>query len=117
MPADIYSSGIICEVNGINVHLRCLPDEPSTGKHRKPRTQSSSALGSHGYGDDQSLPTPSHLAESFLEAEPKEEKEELQAALSSQSHVFQRSSSFNEEEDEELGLGSDTLSLPSFVAG
>ncbi|KAJ5564518.1 hypothetical protein N7513_000760 [Penicillium frequentans] len=117
VPADIYSSGIICEVNGINVHLRCLPDELSTGKHGKSRTQSSSALGSHGSGDDQSLPTPSHLAESFLEAEPKEEKEELQAALSSQSHVFQRSSSFNEEEDEELGLGSDTLSLPSFVAG
>lgn len=99
------------------MHLRCLPDEPSTRRHGKSRAQSSYALGSHGSGEEQSLPTPSHLAESFLETEPKEEKEELQAALSSQSHVFQRSSSLNEEEDEELGLGSDTLSLPSFVAG
>ncbi|KAJ6090219.1 hypothetical protein N7486_009034 [Penicillium sp. IBT 16267x] len=117
VPADIYSSGIICEVNGINVHLRCLPDEPPTGTHGRSRTQFSSTLGPHGSGEGQSLPTPSHLAESFLEAEPKEEKEELQAALSSQSHVFQRRSSLTEEEDEELGLGSDTLSLPSFVAG
>jgi autophagy-related protein 2 len=66
--------------------------------------------------DGQILPTPSNLAESFLEAEPQEEKEELQAAISSQSHILQKSSSFNEEEDEELGLGNDTLSLPSFVA-
>ncbi|KAJ5659824.1 hypothetical protein N7507_006275 [Penicillium longicatenatum] len=116
VPADIYSSGILCEVNGINVHLRCLPDELPTGRHEKSRTQFSSALEAHGSGEDQILPTPSHLAESFLEAEPKEEKEELQAALSSQSHIFQRGSS-EEEEEEELGLGSDTLSLPSFVAG
>lgn len=99
------------------MHLRCLPDEPSTGRHGKSKPQFSSPSGSHGSGEGQSLPTPSHLAESFLETELKEEKEELQAALSSQSHVFQRSSSFTEEEDEELGLGSDTLSLPSFVAG
>ena len=64
----------------------------------------------------QVLPTPSNLAESFLEAEPKQEKEELQAAISSQSHILQKSSSFTDEEDEELGLGSDSLSLPSFVA-
>lgn len=65
--------------------------------------------------EGQILPTPSNLAESFLEAEPQEEKEELQAAISSQSHVLQKPSSFTEEEDEELGLGNDTISLPSFV--
>ncbi|KAJ5777728.1 hypothetical protein N7520_000974 [Penicillium odoratum] len=117
VPADIYSSGIICDVNGINVHLRCLSDEPSTGRHGKTRSQLSSALGLHGSAEEQSLPTPSNLAESFLETEPKEEKEELQAALSSKSHAFQRSPSFTEDDEEELGLGSDTLSLPSFVAG
>ncbi|KAJ5934971.1 hypothetical protein N7466_004518 [Penicillium verhagenii] len=118
VPADIYSSGIICEINGINVHLRCLPDEPPTARHEKSKSQSLTAQGVHGLGEEQTLPTPSHLAESFLEAEPQEEKEELQAALSSQSHVFQRSSLFaEEEEEEELGLGNDTLSLPSFVAG
>jgi autophagy-related protein 2 len=62
------------------------------------------------------LPTPSNLAESFLEAEPQEEKEELQAAISSRSHILHKPSSFTDEEDDELGLGSDSLSLPSFVA-
>jgi len=66
--------------------------------------------------DVQILPTPSNLAESFLQAEPEEEKEELQAAISSHSHVLQKPSSFTDEEDEELGLGSASLSLPSFVA-
>ncbi|KAJ5259540.1 hypothetical protein N7478_012521 [Penicillium angulare] len=115
IPADIYSSGIICEVNGVHVHLRCLPDEAPTGKQGK--SKSSSGSGTHGTTEGHILPTPSDLAESFLDAEPKEEKEELQAAISSQSRVLQRSSSFSDEEDEELGLGNDTLSLPSFVEG
>lgn len=69
-------------------------------------------------GGKQALPTPSNLAESFLESEPQEEKEELEAAISSQSHVFQRGSSFGEDdEEEELGLGNEETSLPSFVAG
>lgn len=68
--------------------------------------------------EGQALPTAANLAESFLETEPQEEKEELQAAISSQSHVFHRSSSSNEdEEEEELGLGNETMSLPSFLAG
>lgn len=69
-------------------------------------------------GEKQALPTPSNLAESFLESEPKEEKEELEAAISSQSRVFQHGSSFEEDdEEEELGLGNEETSLPSFVAG
>ncbi|KAJ5733932.1 hypothetical protein N7493_002718 [Penicillium malachiteum] len=118
IPADIYSSGIICEVNGIHVHLRCLSDEPSSASHGKSKQKSQPSLGIHGSGEGKILPTPSNLAESFLEAEPEEEKEELQAAITSQSHVLhQSSSSAEDDEDEELGLGSDTLSLPSFVAG
>lgn len=66
----------------------------------------------------QGLPTPSNLAESFLETEPKEEKEELQAAISSQSHILQRNSSLDEEEEDyEVGLGNETMSLPSVLAG
>lgn len=117
VPADIYSSGIICEVNGVNVHLRCVsPDEPSSEQHAKRKSPTSVGIGSQGSGEVKPLPTPSNLAESFLEAEPKEEKDELQAALSSQSQVLPRGSSFTEEEEEELGLGNETLSLPSFVA-
>ncbi|KAJ5814620.1 hypothetical protein N7474_006397 [Penicillium riverlandense] len=112
VPADIYSSGIICEASGIDVHARLVPEEPSHGDQRNQQ-----GLGIHETGTEQVLPTPSGLAESFLEAEPKEEKEELQAAISSRSQVLQRtSSSLSTDEDEELGLGNETLSLPSFVA-
>lgn len=71
----------------------------------------------HGAEEGQTLPTVTNLAESFLEAEPTEEKEELQAAISSQSHILYKSSSFTDEEEDDLGLGEETLSLPSFVAG
>lgn len=103
------------------MHLRLSSGEPTPGKHGGAKSKPSHARGGLSQEEEEVLPTPTHLAESFLESEPKEEKEELQAAISSQSHVFQRSysraSSFSEDEDEELGLGSETLSLPSFVAG
>ncbi|KAJ5156260.1 hypothetical protein N7492_009063 [Penicillium capsulatum] len=111
IPADILSSGIICEASGINVHLRFLSEEPTQGNHEKAKFQTGSS------GHAQGLPTPSNLAESFLETEPKEEKEELQAAISSQSRVLQRNSSFDEEEEEDVGLGNETMSLPSVLAG
>ena len=115
VPADIYSSGIICEASGIEVHLR-LPSEETgrSDKDRKPSTPTTTT--GQDAGDDQILPTPAHLAESFLEAEPKEEKDELQAAISSRSQIIQRSSSSISDDEEELGLGNESLSLPSFVA-
>jgi autophagy-related protein 2 len=96
------------------VHIQLLSDEPAHGKHGNTKSQPWSG---HGSEEGQLLPTATNLAESFLEAEPTEEKEELQAAISSQSHILQKSSSFTDEEDEELGLGNETMSLPSFVAG
>ena len=66
--------------------------------------------------DDQILPNPTDLAESFLETEPKEEKDELQAAISSQSQVLHRPSGSFSDDEEEVGLGVEGLSLPSFVA-
>lgn len=68
--------------------------------------------------ESSTVPTPSGLAESFLESEPKEEREELQAAISSQSGVLPADPlAWNADDDNELGLGSESLSLPSFVAG
>lgn len=93
-----------------------MPEDPTQGRSGKSRSSSSS----HGnHGDEQGLPTPANLAESFLQAEPREEKEEIKAAISSQSHILRRdsSSSYDEDEDEELGLGNEATSLPSFVAG
>jgi autophagy-related protein 2 len=108
LPADFHSSGIVCEAVGIDVHTRLLPEEPKKGKHGK----------SKGEGLVPAVPTPSGLAESFLESEPKEEREELQAAISSQSQVLPRDPlAWSADDEDELGLGSETLSLPSFVAG
>lgn len=113
VPADIYSSGIVCEASGIEIHLRISSEETGPSDHdRKPSTTAQDAI------DDQILPTPTDLAQSFLEAEPKEEKDELQAAISSRSQVLQqRSSTSLSDDEEELGLGNESLSLPSFVAG
>ncbi|BCR83148.1 putative autophagy regulatory protein Atg2 [Aspergillus chevalieri] len=112
VPADIYSSGIVCEASGIEVHLRILSEETKPSYHdRKLSTTAQDAT------DDQILPTPTDLAQSFLETEPKEEKDELQAAISSRSQVLQqRSSTSLSDDEEELGLGNESLSLPSFVA-
>ncbi|CAG7990484.1 unnamed protein product [Penicillium salamii] len=108
LPADFHSSSIVCEAYGIDVHTRLLPDESKKSRHGK---------GKGGNSESSAVPTPSGLAESFLESEPQEEKEELQAAISSQSGVLPADPLAWNEEDNELGLGSDTLSLPSFVAG
>ncbi|KAK1147611.1 autophagy- protein 2 [Aspergillus melleus] len=115
VPADFYSSGIICQASGIDVHLR-LPSEETCHGESTEQGKSPSA-GDHDLSLDPILPNPTDLAQSFLEAEPKEEKEELQAAISSRSQVLQRpSSSFSSDDEDELGLGSEGVSLPSFVA-
>lgn len=129
IPADIYSSGIIVEVEGIDVHLRLPPDElhpedgtqrgkgpgPSTGdKSDRPKGFQPSV---HDPGGDQILPTTTDLAHSFLESEPQEEKAELQAAISSQSQYLHQSSTSLSDDEEELGLGNEGVSLPSFIAG
>ncbi|KAJ5448742.1 hypothetical protein N7445_003563 [Penicillium cf. griseofulvum] len=109
LPADFHNSGILCEANGIDVHIRLLSEEPKKGQHGK---------GKGAKGDYSAVPTPSDLAESFLESEPKEEREELQAAISSQSQVLPHDPlAWSVDDNDELGLGSETLSLPSFVAG
>ncbi|RAK77937.1 putative autophagy regulatory protein Atg2 [Aspergillus fijiensis CBS 313.89] len=111
VPADIYSSGIICQASGINVHLRLLSQEacPSGQGDRAPDSP-------HTSSPDAFIPNPADLAQSFLEAEPKEEKDELQAAISSRSQVLHRTSASISDDEEELGLGNETVSLPSFVA-
>lgn len=106
VPADIYSSGIICEASGVEIHLRLYAED-----EKKPSTAAQEAA-----TDDQILPTPADLAKSFLQAEPEEEKDELQAAISSQSQVLQQSTTSLSDDEDELGLGNESLSLPSFVA-
>ncbi|PTU18094.1 hypothetical protein P175DRAFT_0511543 [Aspergillus ochraceoroseus IBT 24754] len=108
VPADIYSSGIICEASGIDVHLRLPSEEACVAKDSFPA--------GHEQNHESIIPDPTDLAESFLQAEPKEEKEELQAAITTQSQVLHRTSTAIGDEEEELGLGNESVSLPSFVA-
>ena len=62
------------------------------------------------------LPSTTDLAQSFLQSEPKEEKEELQAALL-QSQYMEQSQTSEQGADagNDTGIGSD-LSLPAFLA-
>ncbi|PWY88377.1 hypothetical protein BO70DRAFT_427161 [Aspergillus heteromorphus CBS 117.55] len=114
VPADIYSSGIICQASGIDVHLRLLSEEET--HHPGPGEKSFNPDPKDDASTDPIIPNPADLAQSFLEAEPKEERDELQAAISSRSQVLQRSSAFIGDDEEDLGLGNETVSLPSFVA-
>lgn len=70
----------------------------------------------HDPGGDQILPTTTDLVHSFLESEPREEKAELKAAISSQSQYLQQSSASLSDDEDELGLGNEGVSLPSFIA-
>ena len=85
-------------------------ESQATDKDAKRRSRA------HGAGDEHVLPKASDLAESFLEAEPKEEKEELEAAISSRSAYLRNSPTSVSDEEEEFGLGDEYTSLPSFVA-
>ncbi|KAL2845641.1 hypothetical protein BJY01DRAFT_180136 [Aspergillus pseudoustus] len=109
IPADFYSSAIICEVGGIDIHLRLSSeDEVSTVKD--------SIFGGQEPAHDTILPSPADLAESFLQNEPKEEREELQAAIASRSQMLHNdSASVDEYDNRDVGIGV-APSPPTFVA-
>jgi autophagy-related protein 2 len=116
IPADIYNSGIIIEAEGIDVHIRLLPE---AGPEHVQQSGVESRLHKKAVHDPDGgrvLPTTVDLAQSFLESEPREEKAELEAAISSQSQYLQRSSASLSDDEEELGLGNEGVSLPGFVA-
>ncbi|KAL3475427.1 hypothetical protein BJX99DRAFT_229581 [Aspergillus californicus] len=109
VPADIHSSGIICEGSGIDVHLRLPSEEEATAVKEN-------IYAGHDFSHETIIPTSADLAKSFLQTEPKEEKEELQAAITTRSQVLHRTSSSISDDEEELGLGNETVSLPGFLA-
>lgn len=113
VPADIYSSGITAEVEGVDIVLRIESNAELEGKSEPPQPFVHDPGGEHI-----GIPTSADLAQSFLQAEPKEEKEELQAAIAEQSPTLQASIYGSDEEGEgDVGLGQGAVSLPSFVAG
>ncbi|EEH22219.2 hypothetical protein PABG_04430 [Paracoccidioides brasiliensis Pb03] len=132
IPADIYSSSIVVEVEDVQVNLELPSDEawsnevdhevsgaavqskgPYENGINKPGPRSHVQTGEKG----NILPSTTDLAQSFLESEPRVEKAELEAAILSQSHYSQSSDGLSDDGEEELGIGLDGgMSLPSFVA-
>ncbi|CRG87749.1 Autophagy-related protein 2 [Talaromyces islandicus] len=109
IPADLYNDGVVVEIEGIDVQLRLLSDDsPEASRNiNHPADKAPS--------EDNILPTTDGLAESFLKSEPKEEREELEAAISSQSQYLQQSTT-SLSDDGEVGIGNEGLSLPSFIS-
>lgn len=141
VPADIYSSGILVEIEGVEgqVFLNTESSEilnPDANAHQRgglakgvkanrarsippvvhdPGGVAGGSLKSEkalGFGP---FPTSADLAQSFLQTEPFPEKAKLQAAMTKSQSMQQSTSSEEAEEGLEPGLGVG-LSLPSFIA-
>ncbi|KAL6253246.1 autophagy-related protein 2 [Rhinocladiella similis] len=140
LPADLHASSIEVEVAGVEIVVG-VRSEPSQGNEagrskagnapsrtdcaNLPRIPSPAIhdpggrRSSKGHGSQlevsQIIPTSEDLANSFLEAESPNERDELQAALESQSQYMQESVASSQGEDVGLGMPGG-LSLPTFVA-
>ncbi|KAI9806429.1 MAG: autophagy- protein 2 [Piccolia ochrophora] len=137
VPADIYNSPVVVEVEGVHARLRGSPEGndglgrgssggdaaglqssrlPSGKPHGKSPTDMEGAP--VGASRDEVLPSTADLAMSFLHTEPVQEKAELEAALSAQSQSLpmRKAMSDGENGDPTTGTGI-ALTLPSFVAG
>ncbi|EXJ91097.1 hypothetical protein A1O1_04204 [Capronia coronata CBS 617.96] len=138
LPADLHISGIEVEVEGVEILVGVRTDgqtETSRSKEESapsrtdranlprlssPAVHDPGGWASHGRQGvslelSQVIPTSEDLATSFLKDEPPDEREELQAALESQSQYMQESVTFAPGEDVGLGMPGG-LSLPTFVA-
>lgn len=141
VPADLHQSGISIEISGLRVQVEadCRNDGNRTGgdhsfkslqevdggqdrssqsRVHDPGGQRSSysdpkglEIGS-GPPSDRLLSTEA-IAESFLEKEPEQDKEELQASFLQSQHL--RGSQTCEPDSEHVGFGNE-LSLPAFLA-
>lgn len=107
IPVDIYASPIVAEVDGVEGHIKVLSDTELSKANNK-------SLRKMKYGVKPSttdvLPTPTELAQSFLQTEASDEREELEKAIMSNSQI-------STDEDDESVVGTGTgLSLPGFMA-
>ncbi|EXJ62153.1 hypothetical protein A1O7_02586 [Cladophialophora yegresii CBS 114405] len=141
VPSDLHISGIEVELEGVDVIVSVRPQLAAGATAPTSRSKGGSALnrtdranlprlsspsvhdpgGRHGRGGhlelSQVIPRPEDLAASFLEAESPGERDELQAALESQSQTQMQESVVSSASSEDVGLGMPGgLSLPTFVA-
>ena len=140
VPADLYRNGILIEIDGIKIEYRLSDTEDHTGEQRQSLSSGTSTAerpkdlnkgklrrtqfhvhdpggveeDREGKTPSEHLPTTIDLATSFLQTEPKEERVELQNAIT-QSQCLTPSESPNEETDMSFGVGGG-VSLPGFIA-
>ncbi|KAN0112677.1 hypothetical protein V8E51_005628 [Hyaloscypha variabilis] len=132
VPVDLYVSPILVEVEGVESQIRVKSKSAKTTHTNHDRKQGGqrpktadglnthpkSERGSRGsdFEDDPdfAIPTTANLAQSFLQAEPEEERAELEAAILSETPDLGSSSVLSE--DGELPVGTGTaLNLPYFM--
>merc|ERR1711939_1007421 len=137
VPADIYQSSIVAELDGIELRARLEDDvdvakpQPSNKKprrsaragspqHRKVHRRIHSPPpydpgGSPGSDEDDHFPTTEEMARSFLQGEPAQERRELEAEVTSdkglEESILSESSATSD-----LGMGAG-MGLPGFLAG
>ncbi|KAI0430697.1 ATG C terminal domain-containing protein [Xylaria sp. FL1042] len=117
VPAAIHSSPIHVEADGVEIKLRIVPPEEQkalrkgTSRRKGSRTPTQS-------GQDDSVPHAIDLAQSFLETQPRRDKEELQAALNAETQDLAASvASSDDGSEDDYGFGTgQPLSLPAFLA-
>lgn len=145
IPADLYKSSIVLKADGIDITIRTDTgggeQEAATNKEKsseiRPRNSSKTNKADRsrdtppivhdpgGWPDseeyledeDAQLSTTLGLAQSFVQAEPTEERSELQAAVAKSLHLSQSQTSSDDGLDaSELGIGNE-IYLPAFLAG
>lgn len=137
VPADIYQSSIVAEVDGVELNLRLEEQDevlPKVGKstprspvdarnpqHRKvhQRLRSPPPYDPGGLGgSDEHIPTTEEMAKSFLLDEPVPERRELEATVAAQAKGMEESvaSESSSSESSEYGMGA-AVGVPGFLAG
>ncbi|KAI0911249.1 ATG C terminal domain-containing protein [Ustulina deusta] len=118
VPAAIHSSPIHVEADGVEIKLRIVPPEEQKAARKGTSRRKDSRKPTLSAQDDDSVPHAIDLAQSFLETQPRREKEELQAALNAETQDLAASvSSSDDGSEDDYGLGTgQPLSLPAFLA-
>ncbi|KAL8675152.1 MAG: hypothetical protein Q9168_000405 [Polycauliona sp. 1 TL-2023] len=146
VPADLYNNGIVAEVTGVELHLNAIHDshakvqietkrsgDTQNRNHRVTDQPRSLRPKIHDPGgatpgfasprntkdktaDPRVLPTTDDLAKSFLQTEPKEEKDQLKAAVAQSQHLDASQIDLASGDASTVGVG-DGLSLPAFLSG
>ena len=145
VPADLYSSGILVEVEGVEGQILVISEVGETKKEsrgtggrrggiakgtkaNRPRSNQSLVhdpggsskepshhTGNYDEGPGPHLPSTVDLAKSFLQTEPDQEKAELRADIAKSQYVQEPQISEDSDEALETGIGIG-FSLPGFLA-